>query len=282
MVPPLPLIQARSTFPSGGREGGTVCWRASGARAGEAACRCGRFARIRHPPGYGAAREAVSRIPSRPPGRQTIFNEAYQRGFAPPKLVEQAPVGVGHPPTTAAGARLGAPAHPHPEREKGEVDRFRWRSRTWLPVRRAAVACHRESTPAPGCDTTKGVFRGDVGRAFLPGPSWHRTRPPRGRQRESGGRGPAKCRIYYIPPSGANSILPARRRRDHAATATCNLTGDTGDLPLHRVDSLALLGSGIRAVILEPAGSNNQNQTLQPNDALFHPPLQGLEILTMP
>ena len=58
-------------------------------------------------------------------------------------------------------------------------------------------------------------------------------------------------------------------------------TGDTGVLPLHRVDSLALLGSGIRAVILEPAGSNNQNQTPQPNDVLFHPPLQGLEILTM-
>ena len=59
-------------------------------------------------------------------------------------------------------------------------------------------------------------------------------------------------------------------------------TGDTGVLPLHRVDSLALLGSGIRAVISEPAGSNNQNQPLQPNDALFHPPLHGLEILTMP
>ena len=46
-------------------------------------------------------------------------------------------------------------------------------------------------------------------------------------------------------------------------------TGDTGVLPLHRVDSLALLGSGIRAVILEPPGSNNQNQTLQTRDALF-------------
>ena len=49
--------------------------------------------------------------------------------------------------------------------------------------------------------------------------------------------------------------------------------GCLGDLPLHPVDSLALLGSGIRAVILEPAGPNNQNQTLQPRDALFHPRL---------
>ena len=88
---------------------------------------------------------------------------------------------------------------------------------------------HRKSTPAPGCNTAKGVGRGDVGRAFLPGPSWSRTRPPRGLQRESGGRGPAKCRIYYIPATAANSILPARRRWDHAATATCNLTGDIGD-----------------------------------------------------
>ena len=140
-----------------------------GTRAGEAACRCGRFARIRHPPGDGAAREAVSRIPSRPPGRQIIFNEAYQRGFAPPKLVEQAPVGVGHPPTTAAGARLGAPARPHPERKEGEADRFRSEAGPGCRSGGRLWQRHRKSTPAPGCDTTKGVVRGDVGRAFCPG-----------------------------------------------------------------------------------------------------------------
>ena len=183
-------------------------------------------------------------------------------------------MGVGHPPTTAAGARLGAPAHPHPEREKGEVDRFRAKPDLAAgPAGGCALA--QEEHAGARLLHSEGRVSGRCGPGILPGPSWHRTRPPRGRQRESGGRGPAKCRIYYIPASAANSILPARRRRDHAGTATCNLTGDTGDLPLHPVDSLALLGSGIRAVILEPAGSNNQNQTLQPNDALFHPPHQS-------
>ena len=133
-----------------------------------------------------------------------------------------------------------------------------------------------------GCYTAKGVFRGNVGRAFCPGHrGTERARPVASSARVAAGSLPSAGFITFRRQA-LTFFFPARRRRDHAATATCNLTGDTGDLLLHPVVSLALLGSGIRAVILEPAGSNNQNQTLQPNDALFHPPLQGLEILTMP
>ena len=71
----------------------------------------GVHARKRHPPGYGAAREAVSRIPSRPTGGKS-FQRSLTAGLCPTKIGGASSGGGGSPTYNRRRRKIGRPRPP--------------------------------------------------------------------------------------------------------------------------------------------------------------------------